>query len=229
MSVGVMMAELQYSCNMCSYGARDLDSVTSHVCRNHKNDHKFHVYCKSCLRSFTKWESYRKHIQRGCSIMPSSTVDPITTALDPNSPSGTTEEHYGDTIDIDSEDHQPGVVSQKDWYEAVYILNIKEQYVLPQVAVDKVLSSTKALLLDVLNELMNDIRGSVPAVTMQLLENKVFQINCALFKRLSSAALQRKYFKQYFDLVVSEPIWGEGAHWKIFHPLKRAHSVAIFR
>ena len=26
----------------------------------------FFVYCNSCLRSYTKWNSYLKHIQRGC-------------------------------------------------------------------------------------------------------------------------------------------------------------------
>ena len=59
---------------MCSYGTGNLEDLTSHVCRMHQNDPKFHVYCKSCFRSYTKWDSYRKHIQRGCTHMPSSVI-----------------------------------------------------------------------------------------------------------------------------------------------------------
>lgn len=199
------MAEpLLYTCNMCSYGARDLESLTSHVCRSHKNDSRFHIYCESCLRSYTKWDSYRKHVQRGCSIMPSSmVVDPITSA--PSS-SVFTDEHDREVFDVmETDDHQPdAVISQKDWHEATYVLNIKEKYVLSQVAVDQVLSSTKTLVSDILSQLLDDVRSSVPAATMQLLDNKAFQISSALFSRISSASMQKKYFKQHFNLIVSE-------------------------
>ena len=73
-----------------------------------------------------------------------------------------------------------------------------------QVAVDQVLASTRTLVSNVLSGILDDIRAEVPSAIMQLLENKFDRINTSLFQRLSSAALQKKYFKKYFNLVVSQ-------------------------
>lgn len=196
-----MMAELlSYACNMCSYSAGTMENLTSHVCRMHKSDPRFHIYCESCLRSYTKWDSYRKHIQRGCCVV-SPTADMSVT----NSPPG---DDYGNRDEFDTEE-QPqsptaSVVVQEDWHEAAYILNIKERYVLSQVAVDQVLACTRTLVSDVLSGVLDDVRADVPSDTVQLLENRVDFINDTLFKHLASAALQKKYFKQHFNLVVSD-------------------------
>lgn len=109
-------------------------------------------------------------------------------------------------MDITSEHHEhSNAMTQKDWYEAVYILSIKEKYILSQVAVDEVLSCTKTLVSDILYGIMDDVcSNDMPAETMQMLQSKVENINDTLFERMSSASLQRKYFKKYFNLVVSE-------------------------
>lgn len=200
-----MMAEsLVYSCNMCSYNTQNLESLTSHVCKIHKNDPRFHIYCESCLRSYTKWDSYRKHIQRGCMVMPSGS----NTSVDPSFPL-TSDDNEGleelDIMDVDSDQHEhSNAITQKDWYEALYILSIKEKYILSQVAVDEVVSCTKTLVSDILHEIMDDVCGNLPAETMEMLQNKIENVNDTLFKRMSSASLQRKYFKKYFNLVVSK-------------------------
>ena len=94
----------------------------------------------------------------------------------------------------------------RDWHEAAFILKIKEQYVLSQVAVDQVLSSTKILMSEVLSEMLDSVRDRVPTDTMQLLEEKVTGTNQSLFSGLSTAYLQQKYFKQHFKLIVSQPL-----------------------
>lgn len=33
-----MTESLRYPCIMCSYGARSLENLTSHVCKKHKSD-----------------------------------------------------------------------------------------------------------------------------------------------------------------------------------------------
>ena len=88
----------------------------------------------------------------------------------------------------------------------MYVLQIKEQFVLSQSAVDHILSSTKTLVSDILLEILDDIQYAVPTGTMQLLRNKVARINSTLFGRVSTAPMQKKYFKEHFDLVVSESL-----------------------
>ena len=199
-----MAESMMYSCNMCSFSARSINSLTSHVCRAHKTDSMFHVYCKSCLRSYTKWDSYRKHVQRGCNAIPSNDISDSGHQLAPINPDQLTSE---DELDFSME-HESLTTAfnvEDDWHEAVYILNIKEKYLLSQVAVDQILSCTKQLVSDILAGVVNKIRSSeVSSSIMNVIENEVFRINCSLFKRVSTASLQKNYFKEYFNLVVSK-------------------------
>lgn len=201
--IGLMAELLAFSCSMCSYGSRTLETLTLHVCKNHKSDPRFHIYCESCLRSYTNWDSYRKHLQRGCNTIPSTSVHPDT--MDPGSPPAADNEIQSQLNMMDISE-QSDELTQEDWHEAAYILNIKEKYIISQVAIDQILSCTKILVFDILSGIMDDIQGNLPSNAIQLLQNKVEHINSSLFQRLSSAALQRKYFRQYFNLVVSDMI-----------------------
>ena len=151
------MAELMYGCNMCSYEARSLNKLTSHVCKIHRYDSRFHFYCKSCLRSYTKWDSYRKHLQRGCTIIPgSSVVDHASSSI--------ITPPVADDISMDEEELPPGCCNDaQDWYEAAYVLKIKEQHILSQVAVDQIVSYTRTLVSDILNKTLNDVQDFLPA------------------------------------------------------------------
>ena len=185
---------------MCSYGTKNIENLTIHVCKVHKSDPNFHVYCELCLRSYTKWDSYRKHLQRGCSAIHSTTLD------SPTYPEVDTDEiasENWDRMEQDTSVAEENVIIQDDWYEAKYILNIKEKYILSQVAVDQIISSTKTLVSDILGGITDTIQGSVPLDVMELIQNEIDKVNTTLFQRLSSAALQKKYFQKYFNLIVS--------------------------
>lgn len=192
-------AEEYHFCSMCSYCSRTLEALNGHVCKTHKNNPRFLVYCKSCLRSFMKWDSYRKHLQRGCEIMPRrfpADVDPQASM-----------NHDPSTSDNDSGESEVeeniSVTARRQWHEATYILNLKEKHILAQVAVDKIISTTSSFVADILSGLMDDIRDCTPVDTMHILEKKVKDINDDLFKGISTAYLQNLYFKQHFNLVVS--------------------------
>ena len=70
------MKELYHDCSICS---KSLEALTSHVCRVHRRDPRFLVSCKSCFRSYRKWDSYRKHLQRGCQMIPSQSTSGVST------------------------------------------------------------------------------------------------------------------------------------------------------
>jgi hypothetical protein len=93
---------------------------------------------------------------------------------------------------------------EADWHEAIYVLSIKEKYLLSQVAVDQVISCTKQLVSDVLGGVVDKVRGNLPLDAMNLIQKEVSRINSSLFKRVSTAAMQKKYFKDFFNLVVSD-------------------------
>lgn len=182
---------------MCSFGTRDLESLTSHICRLHKSDPRFLIYCSMCLRSYTKWDSYRKHIQRGCSVIHQEPEDTRGNDFPHEN------EEIGDPCLNEQPEYEAQLVSQ-EWLEAKYILNIKEKYILSQVAIDHVLASTKLLVSDILDGIIRDVCGSIPFDTVEVFKEKAGTVNRSLFENLSTAFLQRKYFKEHFNLVVSK-------------------------
>lgn len=86
---------LPHTCNMCSYCTRTIENLTSHVCRMHKFDPRFHIFCNSCLRSYTKWDSYRKHVQRGCCMVSTPSMDESTTNSSSPIPTSISEDDNG--------------------------------------------------------------------------------------------------------------------------------------
>lgn len=51
---------------MCSFYAKTSITLVSHVCKIHRFDSNFLIYCSRCLRSFRVWDTYKKHLYRGC-------------------------------------------------------------------------------------------------------------------------------------------------------------------
>ena len=96
-----------------------------------------------------------------------------------------------------------GAAMSREWHEAAFILQIKEQYVLSQAAVDHIVSSTKILMSEVLLGVLDGVKDSVPDETMCLLEEKITTTQQSLFADLSTSFRQMKYFEQHFKLVVS--------------------------
>ena len=90
------------------------------------------------------------------------------------------------------------------WHEAEFILKIKEQYSLTQVAVDQ---TTKMLMKDVFSSVLDSLKEHLTAKTLSLLSERMNTASTSLFSGLSSAYLQNKYFKEHFKLVVSKYLY----------------------
>ena len=90
---------------------------------------------------------YRKHIQRGCKVIPGSD---FASALSVDESLWENTEVVCDSGDTDIVPSSSTPDVPADWHEAEFILKINEQYSLSQVAVDQVVASTKVLMKDVL-------------------------------------------------------------------------------
>ena len=186
-------------CPMCSYGTYQ----EPHVCSIHRYDPNFIVYCTSCLRSFTKWDSFRKHMYRGCKgIEPTPGNKETVSQVEIFEHMPEMTDGGGDLL---SKEVVPTDVPLK-WHAATFILSIREHHLLPQVAVDTVVSSTTSLMSNVLGDILHDLRESLPIEAVETLDRKAEDglFNAShLFEGLSTPYLQKKFFKEHCHLVVS--------------------------
>ena len=182
---------------MCSFVALQHASLVDHVCTIHREHPNFHVYCESCLRSYTKWDSYKKHRSRGCkggqraSHVLTGEAEDLSMSIADNDP-----------VDDDDGD-APMPRPPQQWHEAAFILSVKEQHVLSQAAVDHVISSAKSLVSNVFDVLLNTLTDRLPEDSMKVVKEQVQQVDESLFGGLLTSYQQEKYFQQKFNIVVS--------------------------
>ena len=145
-------------------------------------------------------------LQRGCEIVPSTSSQSIASIsplpdIGPGPDPSTIDD---EEAEIEENESLPVCRQSQQWHEAAYIVSIKEKHTLAQVAVDEILSTTSLFVADILSGFMDDIRDSTPANTMRILGRKVENINNTLFRGVSTAHLQKQYFKKHFGLLVSD-------------------------
>ena len=183
------------NCTMCSFCTPEPSQLLNHVYTIHRHDPNFHIYCNCCMRSYKKLSAYRKHVSRGCgATLPQDTMGEPQSSLLPSTAELLELEQ---SHDCDVERH---TISQQ-WHEARFILSIKEEHVLSQVAVDQVRSSTMTLVSSLLDNITSDLRSKDPGEVVRLVEQRVHEAK-TMFSGLSTSYQQRKYFSENFNLVV---------------------------
>ena len=186
-----------HACNMCCFTFRSPELLAQHIIKRHKHDPQFLVNCKRCLRSYTKWDSYRKHIQRGCTdvSIPCGTSAVLCDSGD---------ENIEDFCENEGSFEQPpDSEACQRWHEAAFILKVKEQYVVSQAVIDHLLPATKELVSNILSGVLSKIQDQIPIDSLKLLEDEIKHANTTLFHGLESAFLQKTFFRDEFNLVVS--------------------------
>lgn len=187
---------------MCTYSTANKDALIDHVCKIHRHDPNFLVYCSNCLRSYRKWDSYRKHLSRGCGLNTSCTDQLINLPppVDSNSDvDPMTDINSGSPLERETNEVQ--AVSQK-WHEAAFILTIKEKYAVSQTAIDHTLFSVNELISSVLKVVLGQLKGKLSVESMEII-TQVLKDAFPLFSGLSTAYLQQKFFKETFNVIVS--------------------------
>ena len=167
------------------------------VCKIHRYHPNFQVYCASCLRSFSKWNTFKKHLSRGCNLQihesdtsahPERTHDlDLTTLLDDSS----TLEGMVDNNSLD--------IPSQEWHEAAYILYIKKNHVITQAAIDTILPHTNQLFLSFPERVSSELKTKL---SMEFVEQAHSHV-LPMFSNLSTCYLQRKFFREQFSLLVS--------------------------
>lgn len=197
------MSEL-LSCQMCSYFGSH-DELLRHVCQIHEHDPNFLIYCSTCSRSFTKLDSFRKHKSRSTKC--SSQSDLSHSSLTPQIPTpGPSNDETAPTLDYEgaerSDSHPALRRPSTKWRAASFILGIKEKHLLTQAAIDTVLTSTTSLVDGLLQDFVAELRENLSEEAKAVLDEKV-QGCLQPFSGLETAYLQKKYFRESFNLLVS--------------------------
>ena len=146
-------------CSMCTYCTTSEKELVDHVCKIHRYHPNFQVYCASCLRSYSNWNSFKKHLSRGCSLQvhrdhSEGSVDtsPTSHDFDPSSPGDPEELLCSNSLATPSQ----------QWHEAAYLLYIKEKHVITQAAIDTILPHTNQLFSSLLGSVSRELKTKLP-------------------------------------------------------------------
>lgn len=55
---------MSFKCNLCYFECNTHEILIDHTVRSHTHDPKFQVQCDECGITFSKWETFRKHVYR---------------------------------------------------------------------------------------------------------------------------------------------------------------------
>ena len=152
----------------------------------------FRVYCASCLRSFSKWNTFKKHLSRGCSLQvpeDSSADSERTHDLDPTT---SLDDFSAFSSSEDVLDHNSLDTPSQEWHEAAYILYIKENHVMTQAAIDTILPHTNQLFLSLLESVSRELRTKLSDEAMGFVEQAHSNV-LPLFSNLSTTYQQVTY------------------------------------
>ena len=204
--------ESRFNCSIChSYASLDYASVVRHIGSVHAWEPRFKVTCgiDGCMRTYTSYRRYRAHIvNKHCELISDERVD-TEEALDHE-----THMYGADEMDSVSNDDPVTEVSTererpKLYNKALFLLKLKEERRLSQLAVNGLIGDISTLLEEEILSLkskvikcMHEEHASTELIT-KINEQFSEKLAAPPFEGLQSAYLQKKYFTDNFHLVVS--------------------------
>ena len=217
--------ESRFNCSIChSFASLDYASVVRHIGSVHAWEPRFKVTCgiDGCMRTYTSYRRYRAHIvNKHSEHMSDERVD-TEEGLDHETDMYGIEEM--DSVSFDDPVTEVSIERPKLYNKALFLLKIKEERRLSQLAVNGLIGDISTLLEEEILSLktnvikcMHEEHASTELITKI---NKQFSEKLAVppFEGLQSAYLQKKYFTDNFHLVVSISNQ-HNLHWKIYYVL----------
>lgn len=184
----------------------DYVAVVRHIGSVHSWEPRFTVTCgiEGCMRKYTSYRCFREHIFKKHSddipmfLDDSNTMEEASNVYDHNNEATTTDF----AVDV------PVSERPKLYNKAMFLLKLKQERRLSQMAIDGLISDITTLLEEELSSLKKEVIQCLEGghVSAELINN----INKTLSKRIStppfeglqSAYLQKKYYLENFNLVV---------------------------
>ncbi len=181
--------------------------VLSYIGSVHSYDPNFCVTCgiENCTRTYTKYDSFRKHIQRS---HPNATADGTENNADDETMDNNTSEQSLPDYVCDEDPEDPMIDPMKA--SALFLLKAKEVHKVSQIALDEMTSDFIEICKNGVENLQAKVdhclrsNGIEPSSIPDL--PKVFTDSCLSdpFCGLNSAYRQEQYFVDHLQLVVSK-------------------------
>ena len=195
---------MSWNCSMCShFAAPTLKAVIRHIGAVHSHDAFFHVYCgiEGCPRTYKSFHSYKKHMYSKHRYI----LDISQPAIPPpiNPVTATAMENPDDEPTLEMPESQ---VSRKV-SAALFIMKAKEVNKISQSSLNVLLQDVTTMLEQKISKLETDIcralatRGIEMDAELQSLFRKPELVKP--FQGIDTEYLQRKFFREAFQLVVS--------------------------
>ena len=202
--------ESRFNCSIChSFASLDYASVVRHIGSVHAWEPRFKVTCgiDGCIRTYTSYRRYRAHIvNKHSEHISDERVNTEETFLDHETHS--IEEM--DSVCFDDPVTEISAERPKLYNKALFLLKLKEERRLSQLAVNGLIGDISTLLEEEISSLKKDVIKCMHEehASTELISkiHKQFsdKITAPPFEGLQTAYLQKKYFTENFHLVVSK-------------------------
>ena len=172
-------------CTMCSFFALDEHCLLLHVVRKHRHEPRFMVHCNAhgCTATFSKYESFRKHVKRNHYVY--DELDGI---------------NHEDVQECRDNDHEKGLNNS----QAAFLLNLKVKYGLSIEAIDYVITSVRDLTEIKLDDVTEKLKKTGTVLSDRDVAN-VFSTK-AMFEHVNSENKRDSYFTKEFNFVHPIPV-----------------------
>ena len=207
-----------FSCSFCAgFSARTFKRLLHHIKFVHSNEPNFLISCVHCNHTFRKFESFKSHLRRKHRFADAAVEDHIQNENlhfnhgdEGDELVNEDEQDDGELVNEDEQGDDENCIEKMTRFIALFILKIKEESQLTQVAVDAILGHTESLVEQSLQIFKDKVRSCLDENNIDIAEieglSGILDESSAFSKAMSPVAneyLQVKYFVEKFNFVVS--------------------------
>ena len=190
------------------YSCTSTNTLLKHTIKEHKNDPNFLVHCTICGKSFNKWNSFQRHVKRKHKYE-QNRHDDDDEDDDRDSNADQADQQLEDLNNVNIVEPEMNTIDEMQWHAAKFVLNLKEKCKVTQVAVNQTIDTTKDLVGQVVGVIKKRLweKCDDENIDFSDIENdgegpSLFDTSF-LFEDVNSEYLQKKFFEEKFNLVVS--------------------------
>jgi len=184
--------DIHYECLLCPFACSNEQDFGKHLIRHHKNDPAFAVRCSFCGATYTRYNSFQRHISRKHAVQIDSDMQPI--------------EHTCEQNNDDCTDSVRDMTFEQEVQRKVagLILKLKGKHNVSQAAIDTVVENVVDLGQCFHNGAKLALLQHQNAYDVNGMSELADLTTSSLFDNLQSQFLQQKYFVEELGMI--EPV-----------------------